>query len=141
MYSTARHYGINQYASVHIEGGLQDASPHRLIQMLLEGLISRMASARGALLRGDTVVRGEQLSKALAILGGLEGALDYERGGELAVNLRDLYRYITHRLLLVTSDNDVRLLDEALGLIREIKAGWDAIPASLHTAVAQEQAG
>lgn len=132
MYSTAGNLGIHQYANVQLQGGIEDASPHRLIQMLYEGLLSRLVSAQLAILRRDHVVRGEQLSRALAILGGLEGALDMERGGELAMNLRDLYRYLTTRVLEATASEDASHLDESIRLVREIKSGWDAIPAQYH---------
>ncbi|MCB2527206.1 flagellar protein FliS, partial [Listeria monocytogenes] len=75
-----------------------DASPHRLIQMLMEGGLTRMAQARGALERGEVALKGERIGKAIASVGGLREGRDFEAGGELAANLDRLYAYMSMRL-------------------------------------------
>lgn len=39
---------LKQYQSVNTQAQVFDATPHRLIQMLMEGGISRLAQAKGA---------------------------------------------------------------------------------------------
>ena len=65
------------------------------------------------------------------ILVGLQGALDFERGGDLATNLNELYSYITRRLFHVNAHNDVAVLDEIYGLMQEIRDAWEGVPALL----------
>jgi flagellar protein FliS len=60
---------------------------------------------------------------------GLQGALDLEKGGELAGNLNELYNYITRRLLHVNARNDLAALDEIHGLMTEIRGAWESVPA------------
>jgi len=60
---------------------------------------------------------------------GLQGALDFEKGGELATNLNELYNYITRRLLYVNARNDLAALDEIHGLMTEIRSAWETVPA------------
>jgi len=121
---------LRQYQRVGTELQAQQASPHRLVQMLLEGALSRLAETRGALLRGDMAQKGQSLGKAIAIIGGLREGLNLKAGGKLAARLASLYDYITSRLLKA-SRQDAKTLEAALieasSLLAEIKSGWDAI--------------
>lgn len=119
---------VNKYAAVQNEAALEDASPHKLIQMLMSGFLMRVNAAKGAIDRGDFEGKSEQISKAIAIVGGLTDGLNAEEGGEIAENLSNLYSYINNRLFQASSENDIAILDEVAGLMRELKEAWDAIP-------------
>lgn len=121
------HAGLQQYRQVNTQARVESASPHRLIQMLMQGALDRIATARGAMERGEIATKGEQISWAISIIGGLRSSLDLEAGGELAGNLRDLYDYMERQLLQANIRNEIALLDEVSGLIREIKAAWDQV--------------
>ncbi len=118
---------LRQYQNVNTGAQVVEASPHRLIQMLLEGALDRLAKARGAIEREQLALKGEMLGKAIAIVMALRESLDFEQGGEIASNLDALYDYIAQRLLDVTRNNQLAPLDEAVSLLREIKEGWDGI--------------
>lgn len=118
---------LRQYQTVNTQAQVGDASPHRLIQMLMEGGLSRLAQARGAMQHGQVAAKGELLSKAIGIVGGLREALDLHSGGEIAANLDRLYEYMIARLVEANLSNDVALVDEVAGLLRNVKSGWDAI--------------
>lgn len=118
---------LRAYQDVGTECALSYSSPHQLIQMLYDGLIARLAAAKGYMQRGQFAEKGVSLGKALAILAALRGWLDKEKGGEIAENLDRLYDYMERRLMQGHRDNDVTALDEVAGLLREIKQGWDAI--------------
>jgi flagellar secretion chaperone FliS len=119
---------VNRYSAVNVDAMLEDASPHKLIQMLMSGFLMRINAAKGAIDRGDFEEKSIQMSKAVAILGGLMEGVDLERGGEIAANLISLYEYINARLFQATAENNVEILDEVQSLIREVKEAWDAIP-------------
>ncbi|WP_242472407.1 flagellar export chaperone FliS [Ectothiorhodospira mobilis] len=121
------HKGINQYQQVGAAGAAF-ADPHRLIEMLLNGGIDRLAQARGAVLRGDRPAKLKLIGKALDIIGGLRGGLDLDRGGEIARNLDELYDYMQRRLVTANARDDVEILDEVSRLLAEIRDGWQAIP-------------
>ncbi len=120
---------MRQYQSVNTQAQAIEADPHRLIQMLMEGGLTRLAQARGAMERNQTALKGELVSKSIAIVGGLRQALNLEQGGELAVNLDNLYAYMTTRLMEANLKNDPAILEEVADLLREVKTGWDAIAA------------
>ncbi|NLY14216.1 MAG: flagellar export chaperone FliS [Gammaproteobacteria bacterium] len=120
---------MRQYQSVNTQAQAIEADPHRLIQMLMEGGLTRLAQARGAMEREQIALKGELLSKAIGIVGGLRQALDVEKGGELAENLDRLYEYMTTRLMEANLKNDPAIVEEVADLLREVKSGWDAIAA------------
>ena len=118
---------IRQYRQAGHLAEAAIADPHRLIQMLFEGALERIAVARGAMVNGSIRVKGEQLGKAIAIIEALRAMLDHQQGGDLAANLDALYEYMNRRLLAGNLSNDPEALSEVIKLLREIKSGWDAI--------------
>ncbi len=125
---------VNEYLTTKNESALADASPHKLIEMLLDGALESIAKATGALTADNVVVLGESLGKAVSIVDSLQAMLDGDRGGEIAGNLGQLYEYIGRRLLQVSRDRDPEILREVAGLLREIKSGWDEMPPELKSA-------
>ena len=120
--------GIRSYQQVGAAAQVAAADdPARLIQLLLTNAVERLALARGHMERGEIAPKGEQLSRAVAIIDTLNGLVDLEKGGEIAVNLRALYDYATQRATYANLKNDTKSLDEATSVLREIKAGWDAL--------------
>ncbi len=72
-----------QYYSVSLESEIAGASPHRLIQLLLEGVVSKIAAARHCIDSSNIAGKGESISTAISIIDGLRASLDKERGGGL----------------------------------------------------------
>jgi flagellar protein FliS len=118
---------LNQYSQNAVQTGIESASPHRLIQMLMEGALGRIATAKGHMERGEIRSKGEQIGSAISILEGLKASLDHEKGGDIAHNLEDLYIYMERRLIDANRGNDTSLLDEVSDLLKQIKEAWDAI--------------
>ena len=118
---------VQNYASVKVHSGVESATPHRLIQMLFEGALERIAQAKGAMAQNQIARKGELISKAVAIVGGLQGSLNDKEGGMLAANLDGLYDYIIRRLSQANYENNPEYLDECGRLLGEIKSAWDAI--------------
>jgi flagellar protein FliS len=122
MRNYAKHY--NKMA---VQTGVESGSPHRLVQMLLEGALEKIAIAKGHLDRGDMEGKGHHIRWAVSIIEGLRTSLDMEQGGDIASNLNDLYDYMKRVLLEAHVSNNVDQLDEVSSLLREIKEAWDAI--------------
>lgn len=118
---------LRQYQSVNAHAQTSEASPHRLVQMLMQGGLDRIAQAKGALERKDIATKGLCIGKAVAIIGGLREGLNQE---EVATNLAkvdSLYDYMMRRLTEANISNDEKILDEVGGLLSNVKEGWDAI--------------
>jgi flagellar protein FliS len=123
---------MSQYKEVHVQSSVMDATPHRLIQMLMEGALEKIALAKGNILRREIAQKGENIGKAITIVGGLQSSLNTEVGGEMTESLSNLYDYMSRRLVMANIQSDEAILDEVADLILEIKAGWDAIPSLLN---------
>jgi flagellar protein FliS len=133
--------GASQYGRVATQSEAGFASPHRLVQMLMEGALDKVASAKGCMVRKDYEGKSEQITWALSILNGLRSGLDLEAGGEIAHNLNNLYEYMNRRLIDANVQDDVAILDEIIGLLVEIKSAWDAMPEDIrHGSAAQDAA-
>ncbi|WP_026289548.1 flagellar export chaperone FliS [Thioalkalivibrio sp. AKL12] len=128
MYGPGMNRGVNQYRQSGALAEAQVAEPYRLIQMLFEGALERIAVAKGAMQQGNVALKGEKIGKAIDIVEALRAVLDHKHSPELSGNLDALYEYMSRRLLEANVQNDPAALDEVSSLIREIKAGWDDIP-------------
>jgi len=124
---------VNHYNNVDSYTGVTDADPHQLVQMLLEGALKKISVVKGLMIRKDVAKKGEVIGQALSIVAGLRSSLDMSAGGDLAVNLDNLYEYIERRLLESNLKNDIAMLDESSKLLHEIKTGWEAIPEEYRT--------
>lgn len=120
---------LRQYQKVNSHAQVSEASPHRLIQMLLEGGLDRVAQAKGAMSRGDVAQKCVLITKAIDIITGLRQGLDEEKAEDPAViqQLDSLYEYMNTRLAQANASNDVDALDEVARLLITVKSGWDAI--------------
>ena len=118
---------IKKYRNANADN-VADADPHQLISIIFKHILANVAIASGAITRNETENKGKCLTKAIALVGELQDSLDMEQGGEISINLFDLYDYIVRSLVEANVSNDTNKLDEVKNLITEIKSGWDAIP-------------
>ncbi len=121
---------LSQYRQVAVHSSVDFASPHRLIQMLMEGALDKIAAARGFIEQRDIPNKSRHISWAMSIISGLRGSLDHqlEGAGELVKNLDGLYTYMNDRLLDANLNNDLAALEEVSLLMKKVKSGWDGLP-------------
>lgn len=114
------------YQSTDAYGALY-ADSHTLITQMFDGAMTRIAQAKGAIERKDVAAKGELISHAINIIGSLEACLDYDKGGEIASNLGQLYEYMILSLTQANMHDDRDKLDEVIGLLLDIKSAWTQI--------------
>tara|TARA_B110000046_G_scaffold186007_1_gene231270 strand:- start:3245 stop:3661 length:417 start_codon:yes stop_codon:yes gene_type:complete len=122
---------LNAYRNVGVASAVPYADRVQLVQMLFDGLLAALADAEGHIQRKDIAGKGEAVSRASKIIVGLQGSLDFDKGGELARNLSDLYDYCTRRLLKASLRNDVLIIQEIRSLLNEINSAWELLPSLL----------
>lgn len=131
MFSAYSPRAANAYQRINIETSMHTIDQHQLVSLLYEGVLNSIATARGAMARGDVVGKVNAISKALRIIEeGLSTALDRVDGGELAHNLGALYDYCTQRLILANARNDDAMMQEVMRLIEPVAQGWNEIKKS-----------
>lgn len=121
---------FQQYRQIGVHSTVEEASPHRLIQMLMSGALDHIATAIGNITRGEVPEKGENIGRAITIIDGLRDSLNTERGSPIAGNLNSLYEYMGMRLLEANRKNEISLLEEVQGLLSQIKQAWDKLPGS-----------
>ncbi len=118
---------LKSYAKVHYRANVEIASPHRLIDMLYEGAIERIVQAKGAMEFGNIELKGNKINSAVSIVGGLRESLNTDAGGDLAMNLDNLYVYVQGLLSAAHMKNDASKLDEAMVLLADLRSAWKQI--------------
>jgi flagellar protein FliS len=115
------------YLSTRATSSVHDASPHKLIALLFDACQENLAIAKGAIERKEIKKKADAIKKAIDIVVRLQASLDFEKGGQIATKLDDLYTFCTNRLALANAVNDTTMIDEVFRVIAEIKAGWSQI--------------
>ncbi|AGH50373.1 MULTISPECIES: flagellar export chaperone FliS [Sphingomonadales] len=116
-----------RYQSVDIATRIEGAGPHRLVSILYEELLTRMALLKSGLVNGDHARRSDAQARSLAILAALENGLDHDKGGDVAPLLASVYAEASRLILRAVNDNDAAPLDTARSIIADIAEAWDRI--------------
>jgi len=111
----------------YLESRVLAADPVELIHMLYEHALLQLRVARTALAVKDVPSRSTAIAKVLAILGELEGSLDFKAGGAITQNLSRLYRYMRKRLVEANVGRLDAPLAEVESLLRTLDEGWTAM--------------
>jgi flagellar secretion chaperone FliS len=119
---------LSTYRSVAAHSGIDAADPHRLITMLMDGVLERLASARGAMDHGQAEAKNRLIHRAVAIVEELRASLNMSTGGQIAANMADLYDYCGRQLVRANLENRAEMLDEVGDLLRQIRSAWVQIP-------------
>ena len=96
----------------------------KLLIMLYEGMTRFTKRAEDALKEGNLAVKGESISRALAIVDELNNTLDYSHAPDLAANLSRLYGFIRAKLVDANLRNDVQPLQHAQKIIKILQSAW-----------------
>ena len=118
---------LEAYKNLNLEAEISVASPHRVIQMLMQGLLERLAQCKGSITRRDFEAKAVAVSKAQALINGLQDSLDLSQG-KIAEDLYALYNYMNQKLMSASINLNTDDIDEVAQLMITIKSAWDQIP-------------
>lgn len=118
---------MREYQQMNTRYAVETATPHRLIQLMMERTLTKIAVARGHMERGAVSEKGKHIGDAIGIISGLRASLNHKADARLSGNFDALYDYMSRRLLEANLRDDQKILDEVSGLLRELKEAWDAI--------------
>lgn len=127
MFSANSDAAVKQYQSVATQSNVADASPHRLIQLMMERALTKIDLASTQMQEGEVAEKGNSISDAISIINGLQASLNHSADKRLSENFDALYAYMMRRLLEANLHNDRSMLTEVANLLRELKDAWDAI--------------
>ncbi|WP_163935849.1 flagellar export chaperone FliS [Paraferrimonas sp. SM1919] len=123
---------LQSYRKVSVEAQVQDASPHRVIQLLFASCLERLAKAKYGIENNDLALKSDNLTKAVQIIQSLNQSLVMDEDNDVAENLQNLYDYILTNLSSAILENNTDAIEVASDLVRTLKEGWDAIDSAEH---------
>ena len=125
------------YRSTAVHAGVDAADPHRLVVMMMDGAMERIATARGLMQQGGGAEKAQLLHRAVAIIDELRNSINFKAGGAIATNLDALYEYMCQRIMQANAQNKPEWLDEVSRLLNEIRSAWLQLPPHGRAHVAQ----
>lgn len=105
----------------------ETVTPAMAIVMLYDGAMQRLRQAADAIAEGRIEDRFNLVSRAMAIVQGLQCQLDFQAGGEIARILDGYYDYVLLRMTQINIKNDPAICAELVERLREMRTSWAAI--------------
>ena len=110
----------------YMQTNVGTADQGRLLLMLYDGALKFLQQAREKMLEKDYAAKGILISKVIDIVNELS-SLNMERGGDLAVNLSNLYFLCTARLLEANLKMSVERLDSVSQILSGLRSAYAQI--------------
>ena len=124
MYGTQQEgYGLYQDSDLASQAAA--ATPHQLVLMLFSGLMDELVRAKSHIVAKRYERKVQSINKCIDILNALTSALDYEKGGDLALSLANLYDYCVYRLYDASHKLSVEYIDEVEAILNNLREGWE----------------
>jgi flagellar protein FliS len=100
------------------------ASKTTQVVMLYDGLIKIVQQAKQCIGDKKFAERYQLIERACQIVAGLQGCLDFEKGGEVAQLLHDYYSGIEMRMIMIQGNNDMALCDQIVKELKIMRDSW-----------------
>lgn len=113
----------NPYRSYQ-KTAITTASREKILLMLYEGAIRFTKQAAAAMREKRIADKGKFISKATAILSELMATLDFKAGGDLALDLENLYVFMIDKLIEGNIENKVECLETVEKLLNTLYTAW-----------------
>ncbi len=113
-------YGLRSYKSSRAN----TASREDLLILLYEGAIRFLERSIEELDGGRLSDHKMSLRRGIAIIAELQNTLNFEKGGELAIQLFDLYGYMLDRLTQANLRKDSEYIREVIRHLNTLLEGW-----------------
>jgi flagellar protein FliS len=104
--------------------------PHLIVLTMLDALLKSMQLFEANIdikNGGDIEVKSKHFARALTIIYALQSSLDFEKGGEIANSLFELYEYARQQLIADLTKSKCEGTPKALAALSEIREAWHAI--------------
>src|SRR5579875_3690998 len=103
--------------SAYAQNEVLNASPERLVQLLYDLGIQSIIRARDCNGRKDIAGRVRHVNKAFAVLVELSDGLDFNAGGDIALNYARIYDYCRRKLTEANLKQSDAILSEVQALL------------------------
>ncbi len=101
----------------------------KIITMLYDGAINFINIAKDKLDIGDSIGKTHYINKTTAIVKELSNSINVE-GGEIALNLRNLYDFVLESLMKAEVNNNLDALNDAEKVMEILRSAWKEMQAA-----------
>lgn len=123
--------GYAQYKEVDLESRTASASPLDLVLVLYAGLMDELVRARSHIENRRYERKTQSINKCIDILNALTSSLDFERGGDVVLNLARLYDHCVCRLYEASRQLAPQKIDEVVTILSRLREGWEGLAEKL----------
>ena len=120
-------YAARPATAAYKEAGVLTASPAQLVVMLYDGAVRFLRQSAMLLEDGDVPRSHGKLQRGEAIIQELLDTLDFERGGDIAPGLRDLYLFYLRHLGQARLDRSPEMIIQVATQLGELRESWAQI--------------
>jgi flagellar protein FliS len=106
------------------QNAVEHADPVKLVGMMYEGALRFTRRAQKSITDGDFESAHNNIMRAYAIVAELMATLDFEHGGEIAVNLELCYDYVLHLLKEANMKKEAGSLNIARMMLEPLLESW-----------------
>ena len=118
---------MNAYRQAEQDFLVEGSDGHGLVQLLFNELLVAIEETSISIELDDLAARSASSSKALSILYVLNSSLDFEKGGEVALSLEQLYGWSRRQLIEAIKENSRERLANIRTSIADIADAWASI--------------
>lgn len=115
---------MNAYSNHYQNNQVMTASPEQLLIMLYDGAIRFVRQAKFAIEDKRPGDKAIAITKAVAIITEFSNTLDYEIGGEVALDLGRLYDFMIRELSAVNARGEVERLEPIERILLNLREGF-----------------
>ena len=106
---------------------IQTAGKLDLVILCYEKAIQLLNQAKDHYLDHETEKKVYKIKKVIDILNELNGSLNMDKGGQIAVNLQSIYTYLIKIILSGDINKDPSAYDDGIRILSELKEAWDQV--------------
>jgi len=115
---------MNDSIKKYVNNSFLTRPPELLILDLYDGCIKFLRAALEGFSEESYEKINNNLNKADAIVDELNGSLNFEKGGDIAVNFRKLYVFIDRSITQSNMKKDRQKAEDALKIIQMMRDTW-----------------
>ncbi|MEQ8764006.1 MAG: flagellar export chaperone FliS [Planctomycetota bacterium] len=115
------------------EAQILNATPVKLICLLYAGAQRFLEKGETAMQNRNRAEAGNQINRAMAVIGELKASLDRDKGGQIAADLERLYQFVLAQCLEANLRQNPQNLQAARQILMPLQEGFETI--------ARQQAG
>jgi len=116
----------NAYKNTEIATSVSSANANDLILLVYSRVLENLRLGKQELENNRPGIKEFSMVNELINLG-LVASLDYQKGGEIAQNLRKIYLWAMHMVIEARLTNSHEKLDEVINIFNGLSQSWESI--------------